>query len=187
MAETLESCENRADSRLKNLVNFSKGFDPRRVIPNNAGKKYKPSIRKLLRAVADVPCEELGLTAEQSAALSLMNDAMENEDPNVRRQALKEIWDRLYGRPDQTVNQKHSGVIQHEHYQIIARLATVEAKQAKAIHNPLELTVVHGFMLENGQFEEDKNGDAYLAKFNSLEISAQNGNDDESAPIESEP
>lgn len=79
--------------------------------PDNTGKKYRPSLKRMLKTLVDVPFEDSGLTHEQYAAQKLLKDATSHEDANVRRQAIKEIWDRLYGRAIQPV--KQSGTIQH--------------------------------------------------------------------------
>jgi hypothetical protein len=115
MAEISEPCESgeKIDTRLANLIPFTRGYDPRRIVNSNKGKKLRPSLPKLLLRIGEIPVEELGVTSEEAAALSLMHDAIYADDPNVRRQALKEIWDRGYGKALQPSNIKLSGSLDH--------------------------------------------------------------------------
>ncbi len=98
------------------LVPFAKGYDPRRVIPNTTGMKYRPSAKRILKKLLDERTEEIdGIEAtrlEKALYLAIKDSLDTGLDPIDRHRGLNIILDRTEGKPTQRVQQ--SGTIKHE-------------------------------------------------------------------------
>ncbi len=141
---------------------YTPGYDPRRVIPNNTGKTLKPSFRGTLRKIADLPGGAVQLSEQEQLVLGkeawgyykLLRDATdENCTPEQRRAALTAFSDRLHGKPLQSL--KQSGSVQHTFTG--RRLADIPDEEWPAIEDGLatkRLLLQGNEVIINAEFEE---------------------------------
>lgn len=143
------------------LIPFKKGYDPRRVIPNNTGKTLRPNAKKILRQLLAEGGEKINerdaTRGERILYLAVVDALNEDLAPIDRHRALNIILDRTEGKPIQAV--KQTGAVSLNIIgRHIADLSPEEWEQAKGLLRERRGKIVNDMLVE-AEFEDVKSGE----------------------------